>query len=198
VDAAGAFLSIITNLGDAGFLLPASFALGVVVWLSADRRTAIAFACAFSACVGATMLAKVAFMTCAGHWAVAAIHSPSGHASLATMFFLSLGLVGARSGNRLLGRTLLPICLLLVALIAASRIALGAHTAAETLAGAVVGVACFGVFWRFASLHLAVRAPALAFGLAPLVVAYVAFGAHVGIEDWLERIAAWLAQRLTC
>ena len=182
VDAVEAFLSIITNLGDSGFLLPASFALALALWFSGARHTALVFVFAFVACVGATALAKIAFMTCSGQRVADLIYSPSGHASLATMFFLSLALVATKARNQVYRSIFAAGCVLLAAFIAGSRFIIGVHTAAEILAGVAIGLTCFGAFWRFAPPHPAVSARALAIALVPLALAYAIFGAHLGIE----------------
>lgn len=121
MDAVEAFLSIMTNLGDSGFLLPASFVLALALWFSGARHTALAFV----ACVGATALAKVAFMTCSGQRVADSIHSPSGHASLATKFFFSLALVATNARNQVYGWIFAAGRVLLATFIAGSRFVIG-------------------------------------------------------------------------
>lgn len=191
-------LSIITDLGDAGFLLPMSILLGLTLLLSGDRRSALAFVVSLAICVAATVMAKVAFMTCAGERAGAAIYSPSGHASLAALFFPALALVGGRNGSRLYKGAFVLACALIVLLIAGSRVVLGVHTLAETAAGVAIGLGSFGFFWRFASPHGAIFAPAFIAALSLLAVAYAIFGSHVGIEHWLELVAGWLSSFFAC
>ncbi len=114
------------------------------------------------------------------------------------MFFLSLALVATKARNQVYRSIFAAGCVLLAAFIAGSRFIIGAHTAAEILAGVAIGLTCFGTFWRFAPPHPAVSARALAIALVPLALAYAIFGAHFGIESRLERVAAWLAAHFGC
>jgi membrane-associated phospholipid phosphatase len=193
---ADTLLSFITNLGDAGLLLPASAAVILALWLGGDRRTAAVLASCLALTVGLTVAAKLAFMTCAA--TDGEIHSPSGHASLATTFFLALAMIGVRMRNRFAGGLFAVACAAAVLLIAASRVALGMHTLAETLAGIVIGLAPLGLFWRYAAQETKGIAPLILVLLIPLGVAYAASGAHIGVEPFLERLSDWLAARLAC
>jgi membrane-associated phospholipid phosphatase len=198
VDAASAFFETVTKFGDSGFLLPASVCLCVGLFAAGARHNAVAFAYAWAACIGATTLAKILLMACGRDWISASIHSPSGHASLSAMFFLTLGFISRGEQNHVRGRGFAVLCIVLVGLIAVSRVFLGAHTAAETLVGVVIGLTSFGAFWRYSGPAAPIPARVLLFGLAPLVLAYAASGAHLHLEGPLERIAAWLARYLNC
>lgn len=188
-------LFIITNVGDAGLLLPASLAVVLALWFGDDRQTAIAFAVALGLSVGLTIAAKLAFMTCS---ATEDIHSPSGHASLATAFFLSLALIGARSSHRVPGVLFALACVLAVIFIAVSRVYLEAHTSAETVAGVAIGLASLSAFWKSAAPHPNKFALLILVILLPLGVAYAVSGAHIGIEPFLERLSAWISKRWAC
>src|SRR4029077_754914 len=89
-------LHFITDLGHQGYLLPASlFILGYFVYLRA-RSLAVAWACTFLACAGLTVLLKIAFMTCGEKLPGLSLYSPSGHTSIATTFYLGVGLLMSR------------------------------------------------------------------------------------------------------
>jgi membrane-associated phospholipid phosphatase len=198
VDAASAFFRFVTKFGDSGFLLPASALLCFGFFATGSRRNAVAFAAAFAACVSATALTKILFMACGGHAISATIHSPSGHASLSAMFFLSLGFIATGERNQIWGRILAALCITFVALIAASRVFLGAHTAAETLAGALIGLASFETFRRYSQPCAPIPPQVLLIAAGSLVLVYAILGASIRVEEPLERVAAWLALRFGC
>jgi membrane-associated phospholipid phosphatase len=198
VDAASVFFQFITKFGDSGFLLPASVFLSFGLFATGSRRNAIVFAAAWAACISATALAKILFMAYGGAPTSAAIHSPSGHASLSTMFFLSLGFIATGEKNRVRSRVLAALCIGLVALIAGSRVSLGAHTAAETFVGVVIGLASFEAFRRYSRPCAPFSPQALLIGAGSLVLAYAVLGASIRVEEPLERAASWLALRFGC
>jgi membrane-associated phospholipid phosphatase len=197
VDADDSFLAIVTKFGDSGLLLPASVFLCAGLFAAGARKTAVVFACAWAACIGATILVKILFMAC-GERVSSSIHSPSGHTSLAAMFFLSLGLMATGAKNQIFGRAVAAGCVALVTAIAVSRVALGAHTLAETLIGAVIGLASFGAFWGFSWPRSPISIKALLLSLVPLGLGYAVLGVSVHFEGPLERVAHWLARRLGC
>lgn len=198
MDAASAFFRFITKFGDSGFLLPAAVFLCFGLFATGGRRNAIVFAAAWAACISATALAKILFMACGGSPTSAAIHSPSGHASLSAMFFLSLGFIATGEKNRVRGRVLAALCMALIALIAGSRVFLGAHTAAEALLGLVIGLASFEAFRRYSRPRAPIPPQAMLIGAGALVLAYSVLGASIHVEEPLERAAAWLALRFGC
>lgn len=190
------FFAAVTALGDSGFVFPASAGLCVALLSSGDRRTALAFAAAVATCAALTVAAKIAFMIYGGSPGAAAVHSPSGHASMATAFFSSLGLIAARSNGAGPGRVGAAICALLVVLIAVSRVTLRAHTWAETVVGVAIGLASFALFWRFAAKRPPIDGRMLAVFFVLVLALYAAFGVSVTVEEPLEHIAARLGRML--
>jgi membrane-associated phospholipid phosphatase len=192
-----AFFEIITKFGDSRLLLPASVGLCLGMFVTGARQSAAVFACAWTACICATSLAKILSMAC-GELFLASLHSPSGHASLSSMFYLTLGLTAAKRNNPFPGRAFLGVCIVLVALVAISRVVLDAHSVAETLIGLAIGLASFGAFWRYSQRHSPISTRALLIGAAPVLLAYAAVGVSAHAEERLERIAAWLARHWGC
>lgn len=190
------FFEAITTLGDSGFILPAAGALFVALLAAEDRRTALAFAAAVTACAVLTVATKIGFMIYGGFPGRALVHSPSGHASMATIFFSSLGLVAARSKDAGSGRAGAAICAILIALIALSRVALDAHTWAETLIGLGVGLVSFAVFRHFAAARSPIHRRTLAIFVIAVLALYLAFGASVSVEEPLEDIADRIGRML--
>jgi membrane-associated phospholipid phosphatase len=56
--------------------------------------------------------------------------------------------MGARIRHKAAGAVFALACVFAVILIAGNRVFLGAHTAAETVAGLAIGLACLGAFWK--------------------------------------------------
>jgi undecaprenyl-diphosphatase len=196
-DAKFFFFHAVTILGDSGFLLPASAILFILLWASGSRRAALGFAGAMSLCVMATVAAKLGFTAC-GAPGDDAIRSPSGHASLSAMFFSSVGFVAVRTTPGGLGRAVFVFCLILVALIAGSRIVLYAHTVAETLIGLSIGAACFLLFRRLAPPRMRLDWRVSASVLALFVMVYALFGRRIYIEERLTRFTPWIQGLLGC
>src|SRR5215467_14943362 len=89
-------LRFITDLGDTAYLLPASLLiLGYLVFLRA-RSSAVAWTCTILACAGLTVVLKIVFMTCGEQLPGLRVYSPSGHTSIATTFYLGVGLLVSR------------------------------------------------------------------------------------------------------
>lgn len=182
----------ITALGDSGFVLPASVGLAAALVAHGDRRTALALLGAVAASAILTIAAKLAFMI----HGMAGVHSPSGHTSMATVFFASIGSIAARSGSKGAGRLGAAICALVIVAVAVSRVALSAHTRAETLIGVAIGLFSFGLFRAFAARRTPIGWRKLAAFLAIVLAAYAAVGASVTLEEPLERVAAYLGRML--
>lgn len=187
----------LTLLGDAGFVLPASALLFALLWAAGGRRPALAFAAAATLCVAATLTAKIAFMACGAPFGLA-LRSPSGHASLAVMFFSSSALLAAAAAPGRPGRVLAALCLVLAGLIASSRVALDAHSVEETLLGAAIGAACFLPFWPLAPSRLAFDRRAFAAVLALFAALYALFGRPLYVENRIEDLAERLQTLLGC
>lgn len=174
--------------GEAGFLLPASLMLGLALWIGGERRTALAFAGGVALCAGAMILAKIAFMT-RGPYGAHQIYSPSGHAALSAMFYVSLAYLAFAASGSNWGWLALGASAILVSLIAMSRLTLHAHSLRETALGLAVGLACFGVFWRFADRRLAVDLRKSALVIVAFGVFYCVAGRHIDVEGPLESVA---------
>jgi undecaprenyl-diphosphatase len=74
---------------------------------------------------------------------------PSGHATQASAFWLSLVLiVGAQGASQGMQRTAAALALLIVLLVAASRVYLGVHYPADVIAGMLLGGGWCVFVWR--------------------------------------------------
>jgi membrane-associated phospholipid phosphatase len=191
------FFAAVTTFGDSGFLMPASGGLLALLWASGARRTAFAFALSVAFCAVATITAKIGFMTCGVH-GPEYIYSPSGHASLSTMFFASLAFVAVTMTRRSFGLFYAAFCLGLIILVAASRVILNAHSIGETLIGMVIGALSFGLFSRFASGSGTIDARIPAFGLAVIFAVHSFIGSTVTVEEPVGRIARLIGRLIGC
>ncbi|MBV9523744.1 MAG: phosphatase PAP2 family protein, partial [Alphaproteobacteria bacterium] len=130
----------ITDLGDAALLLPASAVLFCYFLYRRAISGAFAWVSALLICAAATTVLKIAFNACGSAVPLLDIRSPSGHASLSTAFYLCAGIVAATDTRPSRRAATLLASVTLIAAIAASRIALHAHTPAEVAFGCVIGL----------------------------------------------------------
>ena len=128
----------LTKLGDAALLLPLTTLLFVIYWRYQSRSAALWLVGAVGSCAVLTILLKVTFMTCAGVWHTG-ITSPSGHTSMGTVVYGAAGLLAIRHTSTPQRWVLLALTATLIAVIAISRIATGAHNFGEVLVGLAVG-----------------------------------------------------------
>ena len=184
-----------TELGDSGLILPASIALAAYLFYAKSGRAALVWGSTLLLCAALTIVVKLCFHACGGGLSMLDIRSPSGHASLATTFYGSCALmVFAEKDRRWLRILVLAGSVLVVAAVAASRVLLRAHTAAEVTVGLMIGVCC--IAW-FASRYL--EGPAKALRWEPAIVLSVVavaatLGLHFSLENFIIRIAGMFQQ----
>lgn len=179
-------LEAMTVLGDPGFVLAASGGLCATLIAAGDRRTAFALAVALAASAALAATAKIGFMA----FGPPSVHSPSGHAAMATVFLLSLGAIAPRARG-LAG----PLCAVFALAVAASRVILGVHSLAEAAIGVVIGLCAFAVFSRLATHRPMIGQGPLVAGVAAALCLHVAIGARFSIEEPLEKAASLLRGR---
>jgi membrane-associated phospholipid phosphatase len=130
-----------TDFADQAVVLPLWLTLGAVLAALGWRRGALAWLAA----VGGTLLvvgvAKLLLLSCGPGW----LRSPSGHTAAAGVVAGGLAVLAGWRGSRVAGAALAG-----GALIGATRLALGAHSPAEVLAGGAAGLAGALVLARLA------------------------------------------------
>jgi len=180
-------LRAITDLADSGLILPLCALLAGVLWFVESRRSAWLFLRALLLCLIAMALLKIGFLSC-GKAAGSAIHSPSGHASLATFFFGSLACV---IFVRLTApwRWVAPVAtVVLVIAIGLTRVLLGAHSPAEVIIGSAVGGLSLAAFvlpyLKLPRRRLSLRPLLLALG--PLFL--LCYGSALPAEELLHAM----------
>ena len=169
-------LKAITDFADPGLVLPALAVLAAGLALVGWWRGALAWLAAMAGVGAAMLLLKLAFAAAGG---IAGVYSPSGHVAMA-------GVVagGAWSLSRT-PRWRTAAALLTAALgalgIGATRLLLGAHSLAEVLVAAPVGVVGAVALVQWAGLPPA-RLRRFAPAGAALLVAVAVHGSHLTAE----------------
>lgn len=183
-------LYTVTDLGDAILLLPASALVLAYFLYLRSHKAAFAWASMVALCILLTVAAKLAFLAC-GSWVSALdIRSPSGHTSLSFTFYAGTALALSADKDRRTRVLLAGASVLLVLVIAASRVLLHAHSAAEVAGGLAIGAACV---WWYASRRRIAPQPAVAW--EPVVAGFLALalvfhGLHWTLERPLSRLAS--------
>ena len=191
------FLSLCSRLGEFAFVMPATVILSAALWRAGAGKFAAALVASVALCIALTTASKIAFMAC-GHVGAPQINSPSGHASLATIFYLSLARISWVNTRSPLRIFLVMTFLALIALICASRVALHAHSSAETLIGFLIGAASFMVFWRGLDGNSEARTGGSILALSLFLGVYLTAGVRLEIEPSLEKLARWVGVQLGC
>jgi PAP2 superfamily len=182
-------ITLITGLGDAALLLPAAALMLLYLLRTRSWRAATGWVAALALCAGLTVVAKMLFHACGGQFPGLDIRSPSGHTSLSTTFYGCGALM--LSANQRPGRRLavLLVGVLLIVAIAASRVAIHAHTIEEATAGLAIGLLCLGLF----ATHYLPRAVELPYWPIPvtaiIALALLTHGQHLSVEGLLDRMA---------
>lgn len=187
-----------TGLGDLAVVIPGSLLVFVVLWASGARRAAYGWGLTIGVCAVTLLAAKFFCLACYPALLTPSLRSPSGHAGLSAGFYGALAVLALTVRPRWVALAVSSLCVAIVAAIAASRIALGAHSVVEVAAGLAIGV---GVVLALRPLR---RAPAprlrtLALALGAVVVAAVVFDGHrVMAEPAIWRFAGWLTGSPIC
>ena len=173
-------------------MFPLGIAVPIVLALVRQRRAALAWTTAI-ACVWVAMLAlklagyTVAAVDPASPLSEIGLITPSGHvASAAPIYGGLIGLLLPRPGT-LMVRTVLA-ALLIAVLSGATRVLLGAHTLAEVIVGAMVGVAGAAGLAAGAGVALDKRARLPIIAVTALVV-LACHGLHLSWEQAIHRFA---------
>jgi len=186
-------MQAISNFGNAAILFPLSLIVAGAIWRFQSRMAAAWFLGTVTLCAAVIAVLKIAFATCSYAWGTDIV-SPSGHASLSTMFYGSLMLVVARQVRPWQQAVIVVAACGLIAAVAVSRIVLRAHSPAEVAIGLSVGAAACALF---AVQYL--RRPTPPLNLALLTALSVAailalHDTHVHAEHAVRRIAPWLRE----
>lgn len=188
-------LWILSNLGDAAFVLP--LALVCALWLrSVDMRLALRWCILLGIGMGFVGLSKILYAGCGFEIAAIQLRMISGHTMLAASIYTVAGglLMGGFGGGWY--RLGAAGGLALAAAIGASRIMQDAHTPAEVVAGWVLGAAIAALFLARVFEEPRKMPRALVAGAGLLAVSSIAYGHHAPFQRMIEHYSGWLCQGL--
>ena len=176
-------MHFLTDFADQAVILPLMLAVALGLALAGWRRGAAAWLAGIGATLLAVFLAKL--FVCAAD-PLPGLKSPSGHTAAAAVICGGLLALLAPRGRR---ASLLAVAgaMAAAALIGWSRLALGVHTGADVLAGALLGVAGAALLARLACP----RPPGLrrALPVAAALAMLLAFhGAHLHAEAGIVHV----------
>ena len=183
-------MQFLTNFGDEAVLLP--LAAATLIWLAilVGRRTAITWCGAIVIAGGATAVLKIYFSACATP--IPALDSPSGHTSMSTLVYGGLALIIGAETNSWARIAAGAAGAALVAAVALSRVAVGAHTLADVVAGLVIGGGALALFARSYLQERRVERQIWPLLAAAAIFAAALHGHHAPLEPLWQRMAAYL------
>ncbi len=145
-------MAVLTQLGDFRFLGIATPAVALTLWFSRHRVSALLFAGSVVGGFALSSLVKIAVARARPDlWVVLATESsysyPSGHTTMATVFFGGLAAIVFHLTRNRVARALAAAGAgAAVLAVAATRVYLGAHWATDTIAGVLTGLIWVLVF----------------------------------------------------
>jgi membrane-associated phospholipid phosphatase len=187
---------VFSALADAALLLPAAIVLLGYLAIARQFAAARIWAVALVACGATTLAAKLLLHACGPSLTDYRVASPSGHVSLATVFYGCLAILVSQGRPRWQKALLAVAVALFLILVGISRVRTGAHSSIEVVLGFGIGCACVSLFWV---LHRLSGRPGLSplplvvgFGLALVLLG----GSHFSLEPYIGRVAARLSATL--
>jgi membrane-associated phospholipid phosphatase len=185
------YLLFITDLGNVVVVGALAATVAVYLAMAGSRRPALALLVAFALAAVLIAVAKLICMTC--HVQVSpSLRSPSGHVAMAAAVYGMMASIVAARMKRWQGVLLWLFAILLIALIAASRVLLGLHSPLEALAGLVIGGVSYGIA-RWAVLR---HSPVQFDGRALAVTAFAVILLFHGVPVPTEHMIQWLAMHI--
>lgn len=180
---------IVSSLGDAALLIPASLLLMAYLTVTARWPLLRAFAVAMGLGLAATVGAKLLFRACGSSVPALDIVSPSGHVSFAALFYGCLAVMLSAGRPPLLRLAVAGSAAILVAGVGVSRVVPGYHSAEEVVFGLALGAVGVAVFVMMHARAGRPAVPVLPFvvGLGAAIV--LVGGRHFTIEHWIVAAA---------
>lgn len=180
-----------TDFADGAVMFPLGVAIAVALVILRQRRAALAWSIAIG-CVWATMLVfklagyMIEGLLPASPLSMIDLVTPSGHVASATVVYGGLiGLLLWRP-DTLVVRTLLATTVIAVGM-GVTRVMMGAHSIAEVLTGAAVGIV--GVYWMTAAGVQVERRARLPLVIVAALVMVSRYGNHLGWEQTIHQLA---------
>lgn len=183
----------LVRLGDLDMTLP--LAAAAFCWLGAARawRNAMLWGLLFGGGVMLVGASKIAFMAWGSGLPALGFKAVSGHATGVTAVFPTVFYLLLRGGGPALRRAGVAAGIGLGLLVGALLVAYGFHTAAEAIAGCLLGAAISLAWIRLAGSGAVAPSPARLgwFALAFVAAAWLMSFTHVGW--WMIRVATFLS-----
>ena len=129
-------MTFLTDFADQAVILPIALAVGVALFAQGWRRGAGAWALVIVTTFAAMLALKLVFIACSASLGTSNIRTPSGHVAAAAVVAGGIAALLLRRRS-----AALAMAALAALVIGVSRLALGAHSPAEVLIGAGVGLA---------------------------------------------------------
>lgn len=174
-------MQFLTDFFDQAVVLPLAFVIFLVLLAAGWRRGAFAWAATAMLCWLTMLALKLGVQACLPPPTLGSLASPSGH--VATGTFIYAGATALWAGWRRGWLAAIPVA----ALIAVTRVALGAHSVPDVLVGAAVGVGAVGLLTRLAGPRA--RRPNKRWLIAPAIAILLLHGRHLPVETHILRLA---------
>ena len=182
---------VITDLGDSAVMAPACLAIAAWLVLSRAYRDAVRWLTLFGAAAGLVLCTKVAFLGWGIGVAALDFTGASGHATSATGVFGVAGFLVGSKASRIWGLSGAAIGCGLGALIAFSRIMVGAHSGSEVAVGCLIG-ATVVLGMMTAPRPLVLAAPRL-LSLTLVAIVITQHGGRAPSEAWITELSLILS-----
>jgi membrane-associated phospholipid phosphatase len=187
-----AWLKALTGFGDIAVLSPLAGILLLWLLLVRSPRNAAWWVIAVVICGSLTAILKILFYGCPPS---SDLHSPSGHTSFSTLVYGAMALVTATGTARLRRAITIAGGAAFILAIAASRLALYAHSTAEVGLGLVIGASSLTVFGQDYLRCRAAKVWLLPLFVSGGAVLLVAHGRELDADPFLHAIARILQIR---
>lgn len=193
----------ITDLGESTVVLSTAMAVSGWFWISHQRQLAMLWLFALGGCVASMVALKLAFLTCGELILEGTVHTPSGHSSMAALFYgvaaLTIAHLSPPAARH--RRLMVAVALLLAFGVGATRIVIHAHTPQEVVVGLAMGFGWLALFgWALRHVRPSAQLPptavlcllgALYGGLLTITM----IGEHMSVEGLLWHVASLLQSR---
>jgi len=185
-------LGVVTDCGDSAVTLPLALLVFVVLLVVHERRIALRWVLMVAGCGAAIGALKLVFGACTPRLGFLHIVSPSGHTAMSTGIYGSLALLFGSSLRPASRRAITTAAVLLIAVIAVSRVLLHFHDTPEIILGLLVGL--LAVAWFRAALRRGPPRglPVAWLALGGLAVVLAMHGTRANVEPDVRALAGWL------
>ena len=184
--------TLVTDLGDSAVTIPLAGLTLLFLLIAREWQIARAWVVMVVGCAVVIGGLKLLFGACGQRLALAAIVSPSGHAAMSVMIYLSFALLLSHGSPKRAAGAIFLGGALLVTGIGVSRIVLHVHDFAEVFVGFAVGLLAHACFRCMLAGKRTAAVSIVPMAIGGLVLVVVLHGARWKAELWFYHAAAWL------